>query len=105
MATRGVEQIWALAGCQPWRRQLTNGFWALTGFGREVSFFGGEGAGRVYAFCHIGRLGHVETWEHGKHEVKVPSDPIRILKRKHVNIIQQEREMSSGKDFRTERQQ
>ena len=42
------------------------------------------------------RLGHVETWEHGKHEVKVPSEPIRTVQRKKANIVSEERELSTG---------
>ena len=34
-------------------------------------------------------LGHVETWDHGQHEVRVPSAPIRLVKRAAIKTVQE----------------
>ena len=41
-------------------------------------------------------LGHRETWEHGKHEVVVPTAPIRRIKRSEAHKVEQRRQMSTG---------
>jgi hypothetical protein len=38
----------------------------------------------------------VETWEHGRREVRVPSEPIRMVNKKKSNIIEQKRVLSNG---------